>query len=71
MLMIMLFRIVFYAPILGVGGILKVLGADRSMLWIIAAAMAAMLTMIGIMFLVALPKFESMQKLVDKLLYAD
>ena len=38
MLMVMLFRFVFYAPILGIGGIIKVLGADRSMLWIIAAA---------------------------------
>jgi len=67
LLMVMLFRIVFYAPILGVGGILKVVGADESMLWIIAAAVAAMLAMIGIMMLVALPRFESIQKLVDKL----
>ena len=67
MLMVMLFRIVFYAPIMGVGGIIKVLDADRSMLWIIAAAVGAILTMMIVMFTVALPKFESMQKLVDKL----
>ena len=67
MLMVMLFRFVFYAPILGVGGIIKVLDADRSMLWIIAAAVGAMLTIMIIMFTIALPKFRSMQKLVDKL----
>jgi ATP-binding cassette subfamily B multidrug efflux pump len=67
MLMVMLFRIVFYAPILGVGGIIKVLDADRSMLWIIAAAVGAILTMMMVMFTIALPKFQSMQKLVDKL----
>jgi ATP-binding cassette subfamily B multidrug efflux pump len=67
MLMVMLFRIVFYAPILGVGGILKVLGADSSMLWIIAGAVAIMLTMMAVMFTIALPKFRSMQKLIDKL----
>ncbi len=67
MLMIMLFRIVFYAPIMGVGGIIKVFNADRSMLWIIAAAVGAILTMMTVVFTVAFPKFQSMQKLVDKL----
>lgn len=67
LLMVMLFRIVFYAPILGVGGIIKVIGADRSMLWIIAAAVGTMLTMMVVTFTIAIPKFESMQKLVDKL----
>jgi ATP-binding cassette, subfamily B, multidrug efflux pump len=67
MLMVMLFRFVFYAPIIGVGGIIKVLNADRSMLWIIAAAVGLLLTMMVIMFIVALPKFRSMQNLVDKL----
>ena len=41
MLLVMLFRIVFYAPILGIGGILKVLGDANSMLWIIGAAVGA------------------------------
>ena len=41
MLLVMLFRIVFYAPIIGVGGILKVLGSANSMLWIIGAAVGA------------------------------
>jgi ATP-binding cassette, subfamily B, multidrug efflux pump len=67
MLMVMLFRIVFYAPIIGVGGILKVIHADTSMLWIIAAAVGTILTMMLVIFTIALPKFKSMQKLIDKL----
>ena len=67
MLMVMLFRIAFYAPILGIGGVLKVINADTSMLWIIAAALAAILVMMGVMFMVAIPKFKIMQKLIDKL----
>ncbi|MDD5082914.1 MAG: ABC transporter ATP-binding protein, partial [Dehalococcoidales bacterium] len=67
MLMVMLFRIVFYAPILATGGIIRVLGTDRSMLWIIAAAVGAMLTMMIVMFAIAIPKFTSIQRLVDRL----
>ena len=67
LLMVMVFRIVFYAPILATGGILKVLGGDRSMLWIIAAAVGLLLTTMVVMFIVALPKFQSVQKLIDKL----
>jgi ATP-binding cassette subfamily B protein len=67
MLMVMLFRIAFYAPILGIGGILKVINADTSMLWIIAAALGIILTMMLVMFTVALPKFKAMQTLIDKL----
>jgi ATP-binding cassette subfamily B multidrug efflux pump len=67
MLMVMLFRIVFYAPILGVGAVLKVINADTSMLWIIAAALGIILTMMLVLFMVALPKFKIMQKLIDKL----
>jgi len=64
---VMLFRFVFYAPIIGIGGVIKVLGADRSMLWIIAAAVGVLLTIMIVLFIVALPKFRSMQILVDKL----
>ncbi len=67
MLMVMLFRIVFYAPILAMGGILKVLGADRTMLWIIAAAVGILMTVMVVMFVIAIPKFRSIQKLIDKL----
>ena len=60
-------RIVFYAPIMGVGGIIKALGQDASMSWIIAAAVMALLAMIGVVFVIAIPKFRIIQKHVDKL----
>jgi ATP-binding cassette subfamily B protein len=67
MLMVMMFRFVFYAPIMGVGGILKVVAADTPLLWIIIAAVGAMLVMMGIMFAIAMPKFVAIQKILDKL----
>ena len=67
MLLVMLFRIVFYAPIIAIGGILKVLGSANSMLWIIGAAVGLLITIMVVMFIVVLPKFQSMQKLIDKL----
>jgi ATP-binding cassette subfamily B protein len=67
MLMVMLFRFVFYAPILATGGIIRVLYTDRSMLWIIAAAVGTLMTMMVITFVVAIPKFQSIQKLIDRL----
>ncbi len=67
MLMVMMLRFIFYAPILAIGGIIKVLGADRSMLWIIATAVGGMLTLMVVIFTIALPKFTILQKLIDKL----
>lgn len=67
MILVMLLRIVFYAPIMGVGGIIKALGQDVSMSWIIASAVMAILAMIGVIFVVAIPKFRIIQKFVDKL----
>ncbi|MBN1162021.1 MAG: ABC transporter ATP-binding protein [Dehalococcoidales bacterium] len=66
MLLVMLFRITFYAPMLGIGGVIKVVGSGASMSWIIAAAVMAMLTLIGILLIVAVPKFKIIQKLIDK-----
>jgi len=67
MLMVMLLRIVFYAPILGIGGVIKVLNTDTSMGWIIAVAVISILTLVLVLFGIAIPKFKSIQKLVDKL----
>ena len=67
MLMVMLLRIVFYAPILGIGGVLKILNTGFSMTWIIGVALAAILTFVISMFGVVMPKFKLVQKLVDKL----
>ncbi len=67
MLLVMLFRIIFYAPIIGIGGILRVVGSEAGMTWIIAAAVLAIIMLIGVMLIVAVPKFKIVQKLVDKL----
>ena len=66
MLMVMLLRMVFYAPILGIGGIIKALSTNTSMGWIIAVGVLAILTLVIVSFSIALPKFKSVQKLVDK-----
>ncbi|MCL2679365.1 MAG: ABC transporter ATP-binding protein/permease [Dehalococcoidia bacterium] len=67
LLLVILLRIVFYAPLLGIGGIIRAVGEDASMSWIIAAAVMALLAMIGVAFVVALPRFKAVQKLVDRL----
>ncbi|BCN31959.1 ABC transporter ATP-binding protein [Anaeromicropila herbilytica] len=67
MFMVLMIRIVFYAPILAFGGVVKVLQTNTSMAWIIAVAVGALLTLILILFSVAMPKFKSMQKLIDRL----
>ena len=67
MLMVMLLRVVFYAPIVGVGGVLKVINTNSTMSWIIAVAVAAILSLVVVLFAVVMPRFQLMQKLVDKL----
>ncbi|MBN2385714.1 MAG: ABC transporter ATP-binding protein [Anaerolineales bacterium] len=67
MVVIMLVRMVFYAPIIGIGGIIRALGKDTSMWWIIALAVGILLTMILIVYVIALPKFKSIQRLIDRL----
>jgi ATP-binding cassette subfamily B protein len=67
MVLVMLLRIVFYAPLLGIGGIIRAVNADASMSWIIAAAVMALLAIIGVAFVVALPRFKLVQKLIDRL----
>lgn len=66
MLMTMLFRIVFYAPILGIGGVIRALSNNYSMGWIIAVGVMAILTLVVVLSSIALPKFKSVQKLVDR-----
>lgn len=65
--LVMLFRIVAYAPIMGIGGIIKVFHTNASMTWIIAVAVGVIMFMVMILMQVAMPKFKSMQKLVDRL----
>lgn len=67
MMFTMLFRIVLYAPILGVGGVLKVIQTDVSMSWILGLAVIAILLIVFVLFRVAMPKFTKLQILIDKL----
>lgn len=67
MLVLMTIRLVFYAPILGIGGIIKAVGTDASMWWIIALGLVALMALIGTVFVIATPKFRIIQDLVDRL----
>lgn len=67
MLLAMGFRMLLYAPILGIGGVLKVVQTDVSMSWIIALAVAAILVVILVLFKVAMPRFTKLQTLIDRL----
>ena len=67
-LIAILFRVVVYAPIIGIGGFVKVLtSSDYSMAWIIGLAIVAILFIVGTLFAVAMPKFKKLQDLIDKL----
>ncbi len=67
MLIFILIRIVFYAPILGIGGIIKATNTDASMWWIIAVGVVALVLLIGSLFTLVLPKFKLIQELTDRL----
>ena len=67
MVLVMLLRVVFYAPIIGVGGVIKSLNANSSMAWIIAVGVMAILTLVITLFGIVMPKFKIFQTLVDKL----
>lgn len=67
MTMAMMFRIVLYAPILGLGGVLRVLQTNSSMTWILGVGVVLILVLIGMLFTIAMPKFTKLQTLIDKL----
>ncbi len=67
LVIVMIIRMVFYAPIMGVGGVIRALEKSVSMSWIIGLAVIILLGMIGIVFAIALPKFKKIQKLIDRL----
>ena len=67
-LMAMLFRTIVYAPIIGIGGTIKVLTeSNSSMAWIIGLAVISIIMVVGILFSIAMPKFKKLQDLIDKL----
>lgn len=67
MLMVMLIKTIFYAPIMGTIGIVKAVNATTSLSWIIALAVFLVLSLVISLFIVVLPKFKSLQKLIDRL----
>lgn len=67
LLVMLIIRMVFYAPILGVGGAVKALENSKELSWIIIVSLSVIVILIVFIFLVAMPKMTLMQKLVDKL----
>lgn len=67
LLIVMVVRLVFYAPILGIGGVMKALDKNKSMSWTIVLAVFLMLLLIGIMMAMVMPSFQFVQKLIDRL----
>lgn len=67
MLFTLLFRIVLYAPILGIGGVYKVFQTDASMTWILALAVVVIMLFVVLLFRIAMPKFTRLQFLIDEL----
>ena len=67
MMMVMILRFIFYAPMMAMMGIFKVINTNVSMSWIIAVAVICIVFLLGIIFTFVMPKFKLVQKLVDKL----
>ena len=67
-LITMMFRVIFYAPIMGIGAFIKVsTQSDNSMAWIIGVAILSILFIIGTLFIIAMPKFKKLQSLIDRI----
>lgn len=67
LLIVMILRMVLYAPIMAIGGIWKVFHTNVGMSWIIGLAVAVIIVIVGFLFLVVMPKFKLIQNQVDKL----
>jgi ATP-binding cassette subfamily B protein len=67
MVVIMMVRMVIYAPIMGVGGVIMAVSESSSMWWIIAVAVIVLIGMVITIFSISLPKFRAIQKLIDRL----
>ena len=66
MVVVMMLRMIIYAPILGIGALLKVTNMSSGMVWVIALAVGVILVLVSTLMTVAMPKFTALQKLVDK-----
>lgn len=67
MVIFIMLRMIIYAPILGIGGVIRALGKAPSMAWIIGLAVIVLLALIITVFIIAMPKFKKIQKLIDRL----
>ena len=67
LLLVMILRMVLYAPIMAIGGIWKVFHTNVDMSWIIGLAVVVIIVIVGFLFLVVMPKFKLIQNQVDKL----
>ncbi len=63
---VLMLRMILYAPILGIGGVIRVVNTKAGMGWVIALAVVVILGFVGLLMAIALPKFKAMQKLVDR-----
>ena len=67
MVIFMMVRMVFYAPLLGIGGLIKVITKDSPLSWLIVVAVVTLIGLIMTVFSLSLPKFKIIQKLVDRI----
>lgn len=67
LMLVMLIRIVCYAPIIGIGGVVKVVGTNSSMTWILGVAVALIVVVVGLLFAFVMPRFKKLQDLIDRL----
>ena len=67
LLTVMILRIVLYAPVMAIGGILKVSKTNVDMFWIIGLAVLLIVMVVAVLFIVVMPKFKIVQNMVDKL----
>lgn len=67
MVSVLLLRMILYAPIIGIGGVIKVAGTKTGMGWIIGIAVGSIILLVGVLMSVTMPKFKKMQTLVDRL----
>lgn len=67
MVVMMMVRMMFYAPLMGIGGIIKVVNQDSPLAWLIGVAVLMLVSLIAIVFSLSLPKFKLVQKLTDRI----
>ncbi len=67
MALMMILRIVLYAPIIGIGALIHVLNSEADLTWIIALTVVVLLSLVGMLFMLVMPKFKIMQQLTDAL----